>query len=173
MAEFLLGLVAIMLLVVGLQQVSILSRTTFEMHVDARTQLAEQLADPMSDYTGDYIFVDTVDRGADKKIYTADDRIVEGDAGFFSDGNGFLEIVNYYDLSDYLLDPNYDLEDPYHRLDDSSYSVLSKSFAMHYGLAEQAVDVVPFLRKAIGRDEINMRREVWMPAWGGLMEVVP
>lgn len=173
MAEFLVGLVGIMLLIVGLQQVSIISRKSFEAHVNVRTQLAEQMVDPMADYTGDYIFVATVDKGEDQKGYTGDDRILEGDDGFFTEGNGFLDLVNYYDVSGYLLDPTYDREDPYHRLEDSSFLVLSESFSMYYAADNQAVDVVPFLRTVIGRDTINLKREAWIPSWGNLMEIVP
>lgn len=171
MAEFLVGLVGIMLLVVGLQQISIISKSSFDAHVNARTRLAEQLIDPMSDYTGEYIFVDTVDKGPDEKLYTGDDRIVEGDDSFFTEGDGFLDLVNYYDLSGTLLD--YDMEDPYHRMEDSSFLELSESFSMYYGMDIQEVEVVPFLRKVVGRDYIELQREAWIPSWGKLMEVVP
>ena len=171
MAEFLVGLVGIMLLVVGLQQISIISRKSFEAHVNVRTQLAEQLADPMADYSGDYVFVATVDKGLDQKNYTGDDRIVEGDDGLFTEGNGFLDLVNYYDISGYLL--GHDLEDPYHRLDDSSFLILSESFSMYYAQDNQQVEIVPFLRKVVGRDTIELKREAWMPSWGNLMEVIP
>lgn len=171
MAEFLVGLVGIMLLVVGLQQVSIISRKSFESHVNVRSQLAEQMVDPMADYTGDYIFVDTVDKGEDQKGYTGDDQILEGDDSFYTDGDGLLDLVNYYDVSGYLL--TYDLEDPYHRFDDASFYVLSKSFSMFYAADNQEVEVVPFLRTVIGRDTINLKREAWIPSWGHLMEVVP
>jgi hypothetical protein len=170
MSELLVGLVGILLLVVGLQQISLVSRASFETHVRVRANLAEQLADPGSDYTGEYIFVKTVDRGADQKIYTGDDRIIEGDDGFYTDGKGFLHMVDYGPLEGYLWD--YDRESPYYRLSDSSFSELSESFTMHYAVGFQEVETVPFLRKVLGRDSIQLKREAWMPSWGGLMEVV-
>ena len=171
MSELLVGLVGILLLVVGLQQISLVSRASFETHVKVRANLAEQLADPSSDYTGEYIFARTVDRGEDQKTYTGDDRVVEGDDGFYTDGKGFFHMVDYGPVEGYLWD--YERENPYFRLSDSSVTELSESFTMHYAVGFEEVPAVPFLRKVLGRDSIQLKREAWMPSWRGLMEVVP
>ena len=168
MAELLVGLVAIMLLVVGLQQISIVSQKSFTAYSNARTQLAEQLADDsLESYSGDFIFVETVDAGPDQKNYTGDDRVVMGDDSFYTEGRGFLHAVDYAELNGRLDD--YARVDPYYRLSDSSFSVLSKSFAMHYASDVQAVEILPFLRNALGRDTVNLQREIFMPSWKGLM----
>ena len=171
MAELLVGLVGIMLLIVGLQQISIVSRRSFETYVDVRTQLANQLADPSSDFSGEFIFVDTVEKGKDTKGYTGDDRIIQGDDSFYTEGQGFLDQVDYSVLEGYLWD--YERENPYYRLSDSSFSILSESFSMHYGVSFSEVEMVPFLRKVLGRDTLHLKSEAWMPAWDGIMEVVP
>ena len=168
MVEFLVGLVGILLLVVGLQQISIVSQKSFAAHTAARAQVAEQLADPTwGDYTGDFVFVDAVDQGADQKNYTGDDTIVAGDDSFYTEGKGFLPAVDYAPLNGYLV--GHDRDDPYYRLSDSSFSILSESFAMHYGVDIQPVELLPMLRKALGRDSVNLKRDMFMPSWKGLM----
>lgn len=168
MAEFLVGLVGILVLVVGLQQISIVSKKSFAAHTAARTQVAEQLADPTwDDYTGDFVFVDAVDPGIDQKVYTGDDNVVEGDDSFYTEGKGFLHAVDYALMNGYLVD--HDRDDPYYRLNDSSFSILSESFAMHYGADVQPVELLPVLRKVVGKDSINLKRDMFMPSWKGLM----
>ncbi len=168
MTEFLVGLVGILILVVGLQQISIVSRKSFAAHTAARAQVAEQLADPTwGDYTGDFVFVDAVNQGVDQKNYTGDDTIVAGDDSFYTEGKGFLHAVDYGEMKDYLL--NHDRDDPYYRLSDSSFSILSESFSMHYGVDIQPVELLPVLRKALGRDSVKLKRDMFMPSWKGLM----
>jgi hypothetical protein len=169
MSEFLVGLVGIMLLVVGLQQISILSSKTFEAHTNSRRMLAEEIAaESFEKYSGDFIFVETVDSGADKKIYTADDNVIIGDDSFYTEGKGFFHMVDYAILKDYLWE--YERLDPYYRLSDSSFSILAESFSMHYGVDTQEADILPFLRKVLGRDTVNLKHEIFMPAWKGLMD---
>jgi hypothetical protein len=168
MAEFLVGLVSIMLLIVGLQQIAFLSEKSFEAHTNVRSSLAEQLADPMSDYIEGFVFATKTDPGPDEKNYTADDQIVVGDDAFYEEGRGFLHAVDYAVLNGFLYD--YEREDPYYNLSDSSFTDISKNFQMFYAADQQPVDVVPFLRKILGKDIINVQRELWMPAWDGLME---
>jgi hypothetical protein len=167
MAEFLVGLVGILVLVVGLQQISMVSMKSFEAHNAARAQVAEQLADPSSEFSGDFLFVETVNAGVDEKVYTGDDEIVQGDDSFYTEGQGFLHAVDYAQMKGYLVD--YDADDPYYRLSDSSFSILSESFAMHYGVDVQPVEVLPVLRRVIGRDSVNLERDLFMPSWRGLM----
>ncbi len=170
MSELLIGLVGILFLVAGLQQIARVSGKSFTAYVNVRADLAEQLADPMSDYSGEYRFIETVTPGTDQKRYTGDDQIIEGDDEFFTQGNGFLERADYYTLSDSLSEY---AEDPYSRLDEASYATLSEAFTMHYAYDRQSVELVPLLRKALGRETIELEREAWMPSWRNLLEVVP
>jgi len=168
MAEFLLGLVAIMLLMVGLQQVSIVSRKSFDAYVNSRGQVARMQIDPNSDYIEGFEFAETVDPGNDGKNYTGDDEVVVGDDSFYTEGRGFLHMVDYALLEGYLWD--WEREDHYYKLSDSAFSSISESFSMFYGLDYQEVEVVPFLDKVVGRETILLERGVWMPWWGGLIQ---
>ena len=71
-------------------------------------------------------------------------------------------------LSDYL-PPSRD-NDPYSRLEDTGGAELSKNFEMFYAEDRVPVEVVPFFRRVLGRDSINLRQQAWMPALDGLME---
>lgn len=164
MAEFLVGLAGIMLLVVGLQQISILSIRSFEAHSKVRKLLAEQMMDPMADYTDGFVFATKTDPGADGKNYTGDDRVVAGNSDFFEKGQGFLDKVNYDSMAGYLPD------NPYDALTESGLTDLSQSFGMLYAEDRKSVEVVPFLRRALGRDSVNIERHVWMPELGGLRQ---
>ncbi|MEA2068646.1 MAG: hypothetical protein U9P12_05545 [Verrucomicrobiota bacterium] len=171
MAEFLVGLVGIMLLVVGLQQASLVSRKSFKAYSAVREDVAMQLTESMERYSGEFLFADTVDAGNDRKNYTGDDRIVVGDNSFYTEGNGFLERVGYPgadEIGDRLNE--YDRIDPYSDLADTSDSDLSQKFRMHYAVDIQPVEILPFLRKVLGKDTVNLRREIFMPSWDGLME---
>ncbi len=168
MAEFLVGLVSIMLLVVGLQQIALVSVASFRAYSNVRGSLAEQMADTHSDYTEGFVFATMTDPGADGKNYTGDDIVMVGTDDFFEKGKGFLHAVDYAMLRDYLW--SYDREDPYYNLSDSDFSEMSKSFEMLYASDIQPVDVVPFLRRVLGRNMINIEQECWMPALDGLMK---
>ncbi len=164
MAEFLVGLAGVMLLVVGLQQISILSARSFEAHSNVRKSLAEQMMDPMSDYTEGFVFATKTDPGRDGKNYTGDDRLVAGNSDFFEKGQGFLDKVNHDSLVGYLPD------NPYDALTESGLTDLSKSFEMLYAEDRKSVEVVPFLRRVLERGSVNLERHVWMPELGGLLE---
>ncbi len=166
MMEFLVGLVCIMLLIIGLQQAALLSGRTFEAYSNVRAELAYQVSYPNADYTGEYIFTEQTDIGPDEKIYTGDDKVVPGDDSFYTEGQGFLHMVDYASLKNYLWD--YELIDYYYRLSDSSFSVLSESFQMFHAYDAQEVEVVPFLRKIIKKDTLLLERYGWMPAWDKL-----
>ncbi|MEE9367904.1 MAG: hypothetical protein V3V05_03465 [Pontiella sp.] len=173
MAELLVGLVGIMLLVVGLQQISIVSQSSFKAYFTAREDVARQITDEFgADYSGDFLFADTVDAGDDQKNYTGDDRVVIGDNSFFTEGNGFLDRVFYRgadEIGDRLNE--YERVDPYSELADTSASDLSDKFRMYYGERTESVEVVPFLSKVLGKDSINLKREIFMPSWDGLLDI--
>lgn len=41
---------------------------------------------------------------------------------------------------------------------------------MFYSEDQQMVEVVPFLRRVMGRDTVNLKQYGWMPALDGLMD---
>ena len=172
MAEFLVGLVGIMLLVVGLQQIAILSEKNFEMHHKVRGDLAVQMTESSSPFIPGFSFATKTDLGADGKAYTGDDQVVVGTDDVYTGPNGLMSAVDYGWMRGTLWDyapPSRD-NDPYNRLAESGFSDLSKKFEMFYAEDRVPVEVVPFLRRLLGRDSINLRQQAWMPALDGLME---
>lgn len=168
MAELLVGLVGIMLLVVGLQQVALVSRGSFDAHINVRRLLAEQITDSRSNGTGEYDFFPTTDPGLDDKKYTGDDLRVAGDDRFFTQREGYRYAINYGSLGEYL--DEYGRVDPYYHLSERTLADLSKSFEMFHAADQQPVVVVPLLRRVLGRDSLGLEQSGWMPAWDRVMQ---
>lgn len=171
MAEFLVGLVGIMFLIVGLQQIAILSEKSFEIHHKVRGDLAVQLTDS-DDFIEGFVYAMKTDAGADRKAYTGDDQIVVGTDDVYEGPFSVMYAVDYGGLNWYLSGyphPSHD-NDPYARLKDNGDGEESEDFAMFYAEERVPVEVVPFFRRVLGRDSINLRQQVWMPALDGLME---
>ena len=175
MTEFLVGLVGIMFLVVGLLQYREMSIQSFEGHINTREDLAKQMIDNSGAH-GDFIFSQGASVGADEKMFTGDDGIEGASQGFFNgtEPKGFLMAVGYDDsntewgsgLQSYLSD--YDREDPYSRLGNSSG--LAESYDMMLSTDTVQVDVMPFLRRVLGRSTVTIERKAWMPRIEGLMD---
>lgn len=170
MAEFLAGLVAIMFLIVGLQQVALLSEKNFNLHHKVRGSLAEQLTTPGSDYIEGFVFAEKTSVGADGLAYTGDDRVVVGSDDVYTGSFGVMYAIDYGEASGYLADYSVSGRDndPYARLEDSGGSVSSKNFSMFYAEGRVSVEVVPYFRNVLGRDSINLKQQAWMPAWDRL-----
>jgi hypothetical protein len=175
MSEFLVGLVGIMFLVVGLLQYREMSMNSFEGHIRTREDLAKQMNDNSSPQ-GNFIFSQGASVGADEKMYTGDDGIEATSQGFFNgaDPKGFLSAVGYRDsdaeggtgLESYLSD--YDSLDSLNRLGNSSG--LAESYDMLFSTDTVQIDVLPFLRRVLGRSTITIERKAWMPRTEGLMD---
>jgi hypothetical protein len=175
MSEFLVGLVGIMFLVVGLLQYREMSINSFEGHIRTREDLAKQMNDDSSPQ-GDFIFSQGASIGADEKMYTGDDGIESASQEFFNgaDPKGFLSAVGYNDsdadggtgLESYLSD--YDSLDPLNRLGNSSG--LAESYGMLLSTDTVQIDVLPFLRRVLGRSTVTIERKAWMPRTEGLMD---
>ena len=169
MAEFLVGLVCIMLVVVGLQQIDLLSRRGFEAMSNARHQLASDLMDPTFVKPYNYAFCAPPDSGVDTENYTADDRTRPGFDAFYQDmPDGYLEKVRDADIGDYLTD--YDRDIPDYDLKYSTVRDTSERLQMFHGYDQQAVDVVPFLDRILGKDTLYIGREVWMTRLDRVMQ---
>ena len=161
MAEFLVGLVAVMLLVAGLQQIAFLSDRGYAAMNNARRDMARQLmsttfADPYR-----FAFGDPPRRGIDGKNYTADDRRSFDNDQFYQAGDGYLEKVHDPDIEGYFA--SYGI---YNRNNDLKVSdVYSRSTAleMFHAADQQSVDVVPFLDRVLGRETILIGRDLVMP----------
>ncbi len=166
MAEFLVGLVCIMLLVAGLQQIALLSDRGFKAMNNARHKMAEQQVYPVLRWS-EFNFSAPVTPGPDGRAYTADDDRPVGDDTFYQDYEGYLGMV-YDDLIDNYLDSAGRIDSHI----DLQYSegVFSSTAALDMNRAadQQAVEVVPFMDKVLGRDRILVGHDVWMPRWGGI-----
>jgi hypothetical protein len=172
MAEFLVGLVGIMLLIVGLQQISFVSDKNFKLHHKVRGDLAIQMTESGSDFIEGFVYATKPDLGADGQGYTGDDQIVAGNDDVYVGSFGVLYAIDYGWMSGYMADylPASLENDPYGRLEDNGDGEESENFEMFYAEERTPVEVVPFFRKVLGRDSINLRQQFWMPALDGLME---
>ena len=161
MAEFLVGLVCIMLLVVGLQQISILSQQGFTAMNNARHDMALQLADTTFTDWWRFGFAGPTDPGPDGRVLTADDRIMEGDDTFYQEPDGYLQKVDDYTISAYLAESG--IYSPHSDLKYSEVYSASEALNMAYSADLQTVELLPFLNKIFQRDSLFITRQLWMP----------
>jgi len=168
MAEFLVGLVCIMLLIVGMQQVSFLSQKGFKAMHDARRAMAWQYAEaPPADWWR-FNFAVPTDAGTDAKSLTADDRRAGGDDSFYQEMDGYLDRIYDDEVERYLLgvagrtSPHIDL-----KYSDGMYTTTT-ALDMMYAAGHETVDVVPFMDRVIGRERILIGRDLWMPRWDAI-----
>ena len=161
MAEFLVGLVAVMLLVAGLQQVAFLSDRGYAAMNNARHDMARQLMDPGFVDPYRFAFGDPARLGRDGKKYTADDRRAEGNDTFYQDSDGYLEKVLDADIEGYF--GSYDFYNPHNDLKVSDVYSRSTALEMFHASDQQSVDVVPFLDRVLGRETILIGRDLVMP----------
>lgn len=161
MAEFLVGLVAVMLLVAGLQQIAFLSDRGYEAMDNARRSMARQLMDPGFVEGYRFGFGDPSSPGSDKNNYTADDRRSNGNDSFYQDSDGYLE--NVYDLRIEVYLSDYDYYNPHNDLKETDVYSRSTALEMFHASDQQRVDVVPFLDRMLGRESILIGRDVVMP----------
>jgi hypothetical protein len=163
MAEFLVGLVAIMLLVAGLQQIAFLSDRGYDAMNNARLNMARQLMDPSfaGDALSNFEFGDPTRPGRDRKNYTADDRRAFGNDTFYQVNDGYREKVLDGDIEGYFA--SYDFYNPNNDLKQSDVYSRSTALEMFHASDQQIVDVVPFLNRALGRERILIARDLVMP----------
>lgn len=162
MAEFLVGLVCIMLLLAGMQQVSILSQRGFTAMNNARYQMAKQLMDPPNQALK-FRFAMPAQAGPDGEYLTADDRTRVGDDVFFQSIHGYLNKVNDPGIGNQL-----GRNGLYNPDNDLKYSeVYSKSSAlpMYHAADLEKVDWAPFLGYMLGHKDKSflIERSLWMP----------
>ncbi len=167
MAELLVGLVCIMLLVAGLQQVSILSQKGFLAMNNARHAMALQYAEDPPTQWPRFNFSNPTQPGSDGEHLTADDRKSGGDDTFYQDNNGYLDMVFDDNLEGHLLEagrisPHVDLK--------YSGGVFSTTTAldMMHTAGHESADTVLFMDKVLGRDHILLNHDLWMPRWDAI-----
>ena len=163
MAEFLVGLVAVMLLVAGLQQIAFLSDRGYDAMNNARQAMARRLMDPSfaGDALSTFQFGDPTRPGRDGKNYTADDRRAGGNDTFYQGPDGYLEKVLDADIEGYLA--SYDFYNPHNDLKESDVYSRSTALEMFHVSDQQSVDVVPFLNRMLGRETILIGHDLVMP----------
>jgi hypothetical protein len=164
MAEFLVGLVCIMLLVAGLQQIAFLSEKGFASFTNTRHAMALQYTeDPPSEWNI-FNFGAQSQPGVDAKNYTADDRRVNGNDRFYQDSDGYLNKLWSDEIDGYLITGGSDVVHNDLKFSEGTFSTTA-ALNMMYTADRQAVTVVPFLDKILGRDQIMIRTDLWMPRW--------
>ena len=165
MAEFLVGLVAIMLLVAGLQQIAFLSDRGYDAMNNARRTMARHLMDPSfaGDALSTFDFGDPTRPGRDRKNYTADDRKAVGNDTFYQGPDGYLEKVWDADIEGYFA--SYDFYNPHNDLKVSDVYSRSTALEMFHTSTQHSVDVVPFLDRVLGKKTITVGRgqDIVMP----------
>lgn len=167
MAEFLVGLVCIMLLVAGMHQVALLSKHGFETTTNTRYAMAWQYVEDPPLQWPLYNFSLPTRSGMDAKNYTADDRTAGGDDSFYQRRNGYLNRVYDDEVEGWLnrggrISPHIDLK----------YSggvyLTTSALDMMYASDHQAVVAVPFMDKVLDQERILIGRDLWMPRWDAI-----
>jgi hypothetical protein len=167
MAEFLVGLVCIMLLIAGIQQVSILSQRGFKSMNEARYAMALQYAENPPTEWPIFNFSEPAQAGRDQASYTADDTRPGGNDRFYQEIDGYLNKVDDGNLSDYLTQyRGYSVHSDL-KFSEGTFAGTT-ALNMMYTSDQEVVDVVPFMDKVLGRDRILIGRDLWMPRWNAI-----
>ena len=145
MIEFMLGLVAIMILLMGLNQVASIVFNDFETIISAREQVADDLMDGAAG-------TDSV--GSD--IYDID--AIEGELQESMNPDGDLEdeLENYPSGRENQFSFLWEGDNPLQEMTSSEKS--------------SSIDVTaPLLRKILGRSTVQINNAVYMPPWEDLL----
>ncbi len=161
LAEMVVGLVAIMLLVVGLLQIGALSREHTKTLLDARAE-ADMLA--MSPVHAEHLmgpgFIQDWEEGIQGVRYTQKDRALPGDP---------QSILS--NVVDHALPPALYRavgEQRVHRLSESLTVTDGFEFVRGHSYGER-VEMLPIMRRLVTPEEsLRMEHEVWMPWVRGL-----
>lgn len=175
MAEFLVGLVGIMFIILGLLQVKSLSTSSMDLFIELRGKLADAMVDPASTPSGYFVYASGNDMGPDKRAYTPDDQLMGSSAdSFFPD---FLAAVDYdggtsggTGLKRFLEEfgTRTPESDKYLKVEDTND--LAASFDMLLVSEDESVPILPYLSRLVGKSEIIFREKIWMPKSAGLRE---
>lgn len=162
MVEFVVGIIAVLILFAGLMQIASLTKTHTDTMVEARRLAAEQAVIDMDTLSpSEYIL--QWRNGADGKPYTRDDEYGNADPGAF--GERMVERASAtaagWDVID--LAPNDDISYLHNNPDPSS------SFGLVKGSAHGTVDLLPAFQKFIyAAPRIDVGCDVWMTQTKGL-----
>lgn len=167
MAEFLVGLVCIMLLVIGLQQIAFISEKGFLAMNNTRHQMAIQYAEDPPEEWLEFNFSSPAQPGPDGKDFTADDLRSGGNDSVYQDYDGYLDMVYDDVLEGFIVEagrisPHVDLNYS------SGIFSTTPGLDMMYAQDYQSVEAVPFMNKVLGRDRILIGRNLWMPRWSAI-----
>jgi len=160
--EFIVGLVAVLVLFAGLLQVASLTKTHTDTMVSARRLAAEQaMMDVDAPTSPDYIAAWRI--GADRKAYTRDDTFSPGDAGGFEDRivDRAAQDLGGWGIVDGITG---------NRVSDLHGSAAPGSlFGLVEGQDRRSVDLLPAVRDLIyAAPSIDVRCDVWMTRTKGL-----
>lgn len=162
MVEFLVGLVAVLVLLAGLLQIASLTKAETDTMIDARREAAEKaMSDPALLATAD--FVGDVLVGADGSTYSADDEhTTETSDDFIS----------------YIVEPSAGSASEWAIIDavpSNSFTTIRSSAVPSYELgmvqgdASDSIPLISAVQKLIYDDDsIEVESEVWMPWLRGI-----
>lgn len=162
MIEFVVGLIAVMVLFAGLIQIASLTKVDTDVMVSARREAAERaMSDPTMLSTAD--FIDDVLEGDDDARYSADDDHTT------TSPDDFLA---------YIVDPSASSEAEWDIIDDvpdNNFTLIRSSAApayelgMVHGDASDTVPLISAVQKLIYDDDaIDIESTVWMPWLRGI-----
>lgn len=146
MIEFMLGLVAVMLLLMGLNQVASIVFYDFTTIISAREEVADHLMDknPGSSSVGSDIYNITAIKDELQAAINRDDELVSWTEAHPSDRE------NQFDF----------LWESYNPLQEMTSSEKSSSIAV----------TAPLFQRLLGRNTVQINNAVYMPPWEDLFE---
>lgn len=173
MIEFMVAMVAVLLLFVGLLQIAQLARIDFESKIIVRSGVAEKMLAPAALPDSGFIYAGDNYKSSDGKMYTPDDIVQSGDLDVYSSAGAFFDSVHYVQssatpLAEYL--DTYQRSDPYSALLTFSRNNCAGTYDMVYDFEENSVPVLPFIKKMLRGDSVGVYNGVWMPRLGEVMK---
>lgn len=162
MIEFIIALVAILVLAASLLQIASLGRAHTEAMVNARREAATRALSPVS-FLADAAYISDWEEGGDESRYTPDDEMVEDEGLSFQN-----MIVN-------RASPDDEGWDTYDEVPQNPFSGLrgtanpSSVFGLTSGEADETVPLLPAVQNLLyDADSVNVRCEVWLTRMEGI-----
>ena len=162
MIEFVVGIVAVLVLFAGLLQIIELSTTRTDAMIEARCEVA-QAAIGGADVRGTPSYLETWEDGADERNFSADDEPTIGNQGSFR--SAILDKAAGND--DYAWQTLNDMPNDVSDLRASDAPV--SRFGLLRGQESVTISLIPAIRHLVyDAEEIEIECTVWFPALGGI-----
>lgn len=154
--EFVVGIVAVVILVAGMVQIGLLTKAHCDVMGEARKSAAEKAVDDEVETSPDY--VGSVQDGGDTNNYTADDEFPDGNTSDLQ--SRLLAYANPNELQDNLDD---------NPLTDAFNDPTKVMTGLVKGDSSKTVTLETAIQNMVtGADSIDVKSEVWMVSIGDL-----